>query len=543
MGFSCSYGRHQYHHLSSLRASSVPYLSHKADLRHGKFRCGAQAASSTHPPKRLFGFAGGFSSDYDLGKLVGQGGFGTVYSAVHKRTGERRAVKRMLKRRSPDGWLDPLFVRRILHEVDIYNHIGHSLNTAYLYRVYEDQDHVDLVLELCSGGELWSRIQVNHYTEQEAAKLVREILRTLAQCHARGIIMRDVKPSNFLFLSEHPDAPLKAIDFGMATYCAAGQKLSDKAGSPIYLAPEVLRQSYDQRADIWGAGVIAYQLLTGRLPFSGEEGQEVSDRYMAKQMCPTRDTNRATLYSELDFERPPWDTSSADARELVQSLLQRDPKQRPSAGDALHHRWLNPAEDDSSDRTLSGSIVQRLQRFGTYGRLKQAALRKVAHSIAADDAALMDLQKAFAQMDPEGTGTIRYASVSQALQEFDLSEPERDQLMADLVDNMDTAGQIKYDEWLAAMLDWKSVQDSSEWHDWIELAFKAFDIDGSGSIGSEDLQALLCGGQCMVPDEVDAAIREADLDGDGVINLQEFEEFLTSNANDALDLFETRLKH
>ena len=77
-------------------------------------------------------------------------------------------------------------------------------------------------------------------------------------------------------------------------------------------------------------------------------------------------------------------------------------------------RWLHPEEEDAaSDRPLSSSIVQRLQRFGTYGRLKQAALRKVAHNLAADDAALMDLQKAFAKMDPEGTGSIRYSSLSQ----------------------------------------------------------------------------------------------------------------------------------
>lgn len=76
-------------------------------------------------------------------------------------------------------------------------------------------------------------------------------------------------------------------------------------------------------------------------------------------------------------------------------------------------RWLNPEEDAAPDRPLSSSIVQRLQRFGTYGRLKQAALRKVAHNLAADDAALMDLQKAFAKMDPEGTGSIRYSSLSQ----------------------------------------------------------------------------------------------------------------------------------
>ncbi len=74
----------------------------------------------------------------------------------------------------------------------------------------------------------------------------------------------------------------------MEALTCAPEYTSFDTGSAIYLAPEVLRRSYDQKADIWGAGIIAYQLLTGRLPFAGEEGQEVSDRFMAKQLCSNR---------------------------------------------------------------------------------------------------------------------------------------------------------------------------------------------------------------------------------------------------------------
>ena len=147
----------------------------------------------------------------------------------------------------------------------------------------------------------------------------------------------------------------------------------------IYIAPEVLRNKYTLSADLWSVGIIAYLLLTGRLPFAGEEGEEVSDLFIRKQtfqnrvrsvrahcrpasiapvmrwrvmhMClsqggvdhegchaPAQAVFRAVLYSDLDFESPPWDTLSADAKHFVQALLNREADQRPTALEALHFK-------------------------------------------------------------------------------------------------------------------------------------------------------------------------------------------------------------
>ena len=88
----------------------------------------------------------------------------------------------------------------------------------------------------------------------------------------------------FMFLGGDPTSPLKAIDFGISVFCRPGQYVDVRAGTPIYIAPEVLRMNYTLSADIWSLGIVAYQLLTGRLPFGGEDGEEVSENYMAKQV-------------------------------------------------------------------------------------------------------------------------------------------------------------------------------------------------------------------------------------------------------------------
>ncbi|KAG2500226.1 hypothetical protein HYH03_001804 [Edaphochlamys debaryana] len=557
---------------------------------------------------REFGFAKDFDKRYKLVRQLGAGSFGTVHLATDLRTGQEVAVK-VITKRIVGGYLESYFVRRVRHEVDIYNHVGHSLNVAYMYGAYETKVRVELVMELCTGGELWTRVQRGKYTEAAAAALIREILCTLAQCHAKGIVLRDVKPENFLFLTPAADAPLKMIDFGLATYCKPGETLTDRAGSPLYVAPEVLKQSYGQLCDVWSAGVIAYQLLAGRFPFEDEDqGLLLSSLdVVGKKRFTNKEVFFAILYSELDFQRPPWDVLSPLARDFVGTLLDRNPATRPTAERALLHPWLrqydpsyssllSTASFDSagydsasgggggagngggwrpdaaggaaasgSGRPLSDSLVQRLQRFGTYGRLKQLALRAVAAMLATSESERVSLLGlAFRQLDPEGRGRVPYDAVVRLLTngDWDLSTTEVTQLLATF--DIDSDGCVDYDEWLAALIDWREIQDSPAWEKYVNKVFDMFDVEHSGVLTSDALQRVLCGGlsmspggsgpdeedeaaaaeleECAFDDVVPAALREADSDSDGTISREEFVRFMRTAPGDKLEFYESRRK-
>ncbi len=526
-------------------------------------------------PIGTFGFASNFNDEYTLGRQLGSGTFGTVYEAFNKKTGDKFAVKRMPKRFQMAGVLEKYFVRRIRNEVDICNHLGRSLNVAYLYAAFEDEKHIDLVMELCTGGELWDAIRARGgaYTERDAARLVREVIRTVAQCHAAGVLMRDVKPENFLFASTDPGAPLKAIDFGISVFCEPGQEIDLRAGTPIYIAPDVLKQKYSHPADMWSVGIIAYMLLTGRLPFSGEEGDEVAELYMRKHVFNNKDVFRAVLYADLDFTSPPWDVISTDAKELVQNLLSRDPNLRPTAEEALASPWLkkrgsssisgsgssnnnNNSSGSESDggtvKTGSGvllgdTIVQRLQRYGTYGRLKQAALRKIAHaareagSTTSSSELPAALHAAFSGLDRERSGRVSRAALRDELcsGRFNLSDGEADQLLSQVDDDED--GSVDWEAWVAAMTEWRALRDSAEWDSLVTEAFRTMDRDSDAALDRDDLAALLCGDEgCTDPDIVEAALREADGDHDGTVSLAELKELLKSHET-GLDLFDARV--
>jgi calcium-dependent protein kinase len=157
---------------------------------------------------------------YTFGRELGRGQFGVTYLATHKATGRRYACKSIAARKLAHRD-DVEDVRR---EVQIMHHLTGHRNIVELRGAYEDRHSVNLVMELCEGGELFDRIIARgHYTERAAAALCREIVAVVHSCHSMGVFHRDLKPENFLFLNDKEDSPLKATDFGLSVFFKPGE--------------------------------------------------------------------------------------------------------------------------------------------------------------------------------------------------------------------------------------------------------------------------------------------------------------------------------
>lgn len=156
---------------------------------------------------------------YSLGKKLGNGQYGTTFLCVEKSTGKEYACKSIPKRKlqSVED------VEDVKREIDILHHMSGNPNVISIKDAYEDQVAVHVVMELCSGGELFDRIvQRGHYSEKDAAHLTRVIVGVVEACHSLGVMHRDLKPENFLFLNEEEESPLKTIDFGLSTFFKPG---------------------------------------------------------------------------------------------------------------------------------------------------------------------------------------------------------------------------------------------------------------------------------------------------------------------------------
>lgn len=202
-------------------------------------------------------------NDYDVeDKVLGEGTYGVVFKAKDKTTGEEVAIKRIPREKIRN------YVR-FLNEIAALKTLDHP-NVIKLFEIFEDEDDVYLVQELCSGGELFDYIVNQEFlSEAQAAVIFKQILHSIAYCHKNAICHRDLKPENFIFKSKGDGSNLKLIDFGLSTsyfkHVGFGHgvytRMSTRAGTAFFMAPEVLESNYTNACDMWSCGVILYIML------------------------------------------------------------------------------------------------------------------------------------------------------------------------------------------------------------------------------------------------------------------------------------------
>ncbi|XP_062112366.1 calcium-dependent protein kinase 26 isoform X2 [Humulus lupulus] len=443
---------------------------------------------------------------YNLGHKLGNGQFGTTFLCVEKTTGKEYACKSLAKRKL----LTEDDVDDVKREIQIMHHLAGSSNVVSIKGAYEDAVAVHVVMELCSGGELFDRIvKRGHYTERKAAQLTKTIVDVVEACHSLGVMHRDLKPENFLFVNEHEDSPLKAIDFGLSVFFKPGEIFTDVVGSPYYLAPEILRRHYGPEADIWSVGVIVYILLCGVPPF-WETEHEIFEE---------------VLHGDLDFSSDPWPSISESAKDLIKRMLVRDPKKRLTAHEVLCHPWVQ-ADGMALDKPLDSAVLSRMKQFSAMNKLKKMALRIIAENLS--DEEISGLKEMFRMINTDNSGQITFEELKVGLKSFgaNLSESEIHHLLqavsiriiiGSYVADFDNSGTIDYGEFIAATLHLNKIDKE----DHLVAAFSYFDRDGSGYITLDALQRA-CEEFGIEDVHLEEMIQEIDQDNDGRIDYNEF---------------------
>ena len=156
---------------------------------------------------------------YILGKQLGWGQFGVIRACSDKRTGEVLACKSIAK----DRLVTSDDLRSVKLEIEIMARLSGHPNVVDLKAVYEEEDFVHLVMELCAGGELFHRLEKHgQFSESEARVLFRHLVQVVLYCHENGVVHRDLKPENILLATRSSSSPIKLADFGLATYIKPG---------------------------------------------------------------------------------------------------------------------------------------------------------------------------------------------------------------------------------------------------------------------------------------------------------------------------------
>jgi calcium-dependent protein kinase len=218
------------------------------------------------------------TDDYVISQRLGKGAYSEVFLVKQKISGLQRCVKVTHKRNfvSPDD-------ESIFEEVRILSKLDHP-NIMKVYEYYQDTNYVYVVSEYLSGGELFYRIVASKgFSEGTAARYMQQILSAVSYLHKNGIIHRDLKPENIVFESTDPNSNLKIIDFGTSRKVKVNEKLNVKLGTVYYIAPEVLKNDYDIKCDVWSCGVILYVLLCGYAPFDSPNDEDIYKKILKGQ--------------------------------------------------------------------------------------------------------------------------------------------------------------------------------------------------------------------------------------------------------------------
>lgn len=444
---------------------------------------------------------------FDKAKL-GEGAFGICFKAKCIKTGVARAVKSIDRQRLKNP-------AKFEHEINIAKQLDHP-NVVRLFETFRDAKRFYLVMELCTGRELFDKIvddAPRGFGEPDAAGYVRQMLAAIGYLHAQRFAHRDVKPENFLLSSDAADASLKLIDFGLSCQFVPGVGMKSKVGSANYVAPEVLlNASYDEMVDIWSIGVVSFILLCGYPPFGGRNDQQ---------------TYALVKRGTFSFRSPEWDNVSQDAKSLLGKMLTKDPQARPAAEELLKEQWLTLAGTPASV-PIGKDFATRLQQFRAHSRLKKVALTAVAQQLP--DESIEPLQRLFKSLDKDGNGTLSPQEVQEGLTQHGLDIPPA---LEDILKSIDCngSGELDYTEFLAATIDKKLYQRQ----DVCWAAFRIFDLDGDGKITREELQKVLNGGnvqQALGAGQIEKLIKEADINKDGVVDFEEFCKMMEQPAQD-----------
>ena len=435
---------------------------------------------------------------------IGEGYHGFVRVATHKLSGQKRAIKSIEKSRFPEAEYRDMF----LNEINILKKMDHP-NIVKLFEFYEDNTHFHLVTEYVAGGELFDYIIASkRFSESIAANFMRQILSAIAYCHDNNIVHRDITPENLLLDKEGAEAVIKIIDFGKATILNHQSKIKNKYANAFYIAPEILSNSEsNEKCDIWSCGVVLFILLSGKPPFNGRKEEEIVSKVMS---------------GVLSFSDPIWDSISSEAIKLIRKMLVPNPKQRISAKDALRDAWITSKVKRRSV-TQDDIPLNTLITFHHEKKLETAVLKFIGSALISKEESKR-MYESFKSIDRNGDGKLSREELTEAYTKLMKNKQEALDEVERIMGIVDTNGSgfIDYSEFITACI----KKDHLFINNNLDLAFKAFDIDGSGKITVEELKEIL--GVAEETDEaVDELIKKVDGNGDGDIDINEFKEMMT----------------
>ena len=457
------------------------------------------------------------SKKYKPKKMLGSGSFGCVYEAKNTIFGNTVAMKVIKK--DKENELDEQEIR---NEIDILKKLSHP-NIVKIYEFYISENHYYIITEYCKEGELFSYIK-NKYTERQLAVLFYQVFSGLWYLHKNNILHRDIKLENIMISGKEKDNStgeelfwVKIIDFGTAKIFEKNKKEKDVVGSSYYIAPEVLKQNYNEKCDTWSVGVILYMTLVGRAPFDGKDDEEIIKKI-----------------NSVDYNKnePRLVKHSPEVRDLVSKLLEKDTEKRYSAKEALEHPWFSKyggrALFSNFNEEEIKPFIDNLLNYSFNSKIQQLVIAFLVHNLPSTDSSILIL-KLFRYFNKSGNCKLSKEELVNGLYAYKPKE-EVDKIIDHLflLLDGDNDGFVEYEEFLRACIKKKQILTST----YLKYAFKFIDKEKTGTLNVQKIiNAFVTTPNKLIEAVFSNTLNSVDKDGDGIINFEEFQELMLKCMN------------
>ena len=318
--------------------------------------------------------SGNPSKKYKVLDLLESGSFGKMYKAVNMLTKNLVAIKKTKKYlNKTEEYGEPTYIN-VKNQIEIQKKLSHP-NIVKIYEVYDIREFYFIIDEYCKYGNLYDYFRF-HFSEKQICILIYQILSGILYLHENEIIHRDISLDNIMvdhiekdISTSEPYFFIKIINFSSAKAFNKEKNETQLIGSNYYIAPEVIEENYNEKCDIWSAGVILYMLIAKKPPFDGKDKEVIYDKILDEEY------NKHSR-KLLDF--------SDEVRDLIDKLLEKDMDKRPSAKEALNHPWFKKYNGRAAFANFKfeefNLIIEKLFNYQKLNKIQEIVLEFLVHN-------------------------------------------------------------------------------------------------------------------------------------------------------------------
>ena len=449
---------------------------------------------------------------YKLERQIGEGGYGQVFLVRHKKMNMLRAMKIIpVNSKNEEEKTD--------EEIELLRQLDHP-NIVKLFEYFSDEDKYYLITEYCRGGDLFDLIKKKkRFSEMSASYIMYQIFRALLYCHyTHHLVHRDIKPENIVVYKKNNIGEdlydVKLIDFGISKIFNKVEVNNDHKikGSLNYIAPEVLKRTYDEKCDIWSCGVILYILVIGNYPFNGNNKNEILSNI-----------EKGNYTFPEGFIR----NASPEIRDLIQQCLQVNPSSRISAKKALNHPFFDLYETKEFfihvTESFLNKTINNIKKYERKNSLQELTFSYLVHNYPNQEEINL-LYRVFSKFNQNNDGKLTKEELKNGLLQYlfkdeknkDNAENEANEIFKKLDENNN--GYIECEEFVRAGIDKKILKNKKV----LRFTFDFLDKNKNDEVSVEELKEVF---GIVNPEEEKAIvdlIKSIDTDLDGKISFEEY---------------------